>query len=45
MPTLHVLLLVLAVILLALETIGIPGHPRFRLGWAGLTAFALAALL
>jgi len=45
MPTLHVLLLVLAVVLLALETMGIPGHPRFRLGWAGLTAFALAALL
>lgn len=45
MPTVHVLLLVVAVILLALQTIGIPGHPRFALGWAGLTAFVLASLV
>lgn len=39
------ILMVLALVLLALQTAGVGSPPRFSLGWAGLTFWALAVLL
>lgn len=44
MPSLHLLLVALALVLFALEAFKV-GHPRFALGWGGLFCATLAGLV
>lgn len=38
----HTIVIAAAIIFLALATAGVPSHPRFSYGWAGLLCWLLA---
>ncbi len=45
MVTVNLFLVVLGLVLLLLATLGVPSHPRFSLGWAGLFCWLLSTVL